>query len=109
MRMRPVRLNATTASLFVVGSSCFVLGSVPAYSDAVGALADAVTYFVGSVFFTSAAYLQLLQAQTPAMTDVDESRQHAPAPVTAWRWMPDDRGWLAAVTQFAGTLYFNAS
>jgi len=107
--MRPVRLNAATAGMFVVGSSCFVLGSVPAYSDAVGGLADAVTYFVGSIFFTSASYLQLLQAQTPAMTDVDESRQHTLEPVTTWRWLPEDRGWLAAVTQFAGTLYFNAS
>lgn len=107
--MRPVRLNAATASLFVLGSSCFVLGSVPAYSDAVGALAGAVTYFVGSIFFTSASYLQLLQAQTPAMTEVDERRRHVPAPVTTWSWLPGDRNWIAAITQLAGTLYFNAS
>ncbi|GID93841.1 hypothetical protein Adi01nite_32530 [Amorphoplanes digitatis] len=107
--MRPVRLNAATASLFIVGSSCFVLGSVPAYSDAVGGVGDALTYFVGSIFFTSASYLQLLQAQTPAMTDVDESGQHVPQPVTLWRRRPDDRGWLAAITQFAGTLFFNMS
>ncbi|MET8149493.1 hypothetical protein ACIBSW_38550 [Actinoplanes sp. NPDC049668] len=109
MRMRPVRLNAATASLFIVGSSCFVVGSVPAYSDAVGGVGDALTYFVGSIFFTSASYLQLLQAQNPAMTEVDESGQHAPEPVTLWRWLPQDRGWLAAVTQFAGTLFFNMS
>jgi hypothetical protein len=107
--MRPARLNAATASLFVVGSSCFVLGSVPAYSDSVGAFADALTYFVGSLFFTAASFLQLVQAQTPAMTAVDSSRQHTPEPVTIWRWRPDDRSWLSASTQFAGTLYFNAS
>ncbi|MEU7907590.1 hypothetical protein [Actinoplanes sp. NPDC049118] len=107
--MRPVRLNAATASLFIVGSSCFVLGSVPAYSDAVGALATAVTYFIGSIFFTSASFLQLLQAQTPAMTDVDEERQNTPEPVVIWRRLPHDRSWLAAVSQFPGTLFFNSS
>ena len=60
--MRPVRLNTATASLFVVGSACFVLGSVPAYLNAVGGVADGVTYFVGSIFFTAASFLQLLQA-----------------------------------------------
>ena len=36
MSVRPVRLNAAIAWLFIVGSACFVLGSVPAYVDAVG-------------------------------------------------------------------------
>ena len=40
MQARPVRLNATVATLFMVGSSCFALGSVPAYASAVGAGAD---------------------------------------------------------------------
>src|SRR4051812_20672156 len=109
MRMRPVRLNTTTASLFILGSACFVLGSVPAFVNAVGGLFDGLTYFVGSLFFTSASFLQLLQAQTPSMTGVDEERQHTPEPVTIWRWLPHDRNWLAAITQFAGTLYFNVS
>jgi hypothetical protein len=107
--MRPVRLNAATASLFIVGSACFVLGSVPAYLNAVGGVADGVTYFVGSIFFTSASFLQLVQAQSPSMTDVDEHRQNIPAPVTMRRWLPNDRSWLAAITQFPGTLFFNVS
>ncbi|XVV17640.1 YrhK family protein [Actinoplanes sp. CA-131856] len=88
--MRPARLNAAIACLFVVGSSCFVLGSVPAYAGAVGDDADAWTYFIGSLFFTSAAFLQLVQAQV-----------YGPR--------PRDRNWLAAVTQFPGTLFFNVS
>ena len=66
MSVRPVRLNAMIAWLFIVGSACFVLGSVPAYLDAVGGTVDGVTYFVGSIFFTTASFCQLVQAQTPA-------------------------------------------
>ena len=87
-----------------------MLGSVPAYVNAVGGPVDGVTYFVGSIFFTSASLLQLLQAQSPAMTDVDAA---APARAGAgdgwWAWLPHDRSWLAAVTQFPGTLFFNIS
>jgi hypothetical protein len=109
MRMRPARLNAATASLFVVGSACFVLGSVPAYVNAVGGVADGITYFIGSIFFTAASFLQLLQAQTPSMTGVDDGRQNTPERVAIWRWLPHDRSWLAAITQLAGTLFFNVS
>ena len=107
--MRPVRLNASIAILFVVGSACFVLGSVPAYINAVGGVADSLTYFVGSIFFTSASFLQLLQSENPSMTQVDDARQNTPEPVAIWRWLPYDRSWLAAITQFPGTLFFNIS
>lgn len=90
------RLNATIAVLFMTGSACFVLGSVPAYLDGVGATADAWTYVVGAVFFTAASFLQLIQAQSP-----DRWRW--------WAWRPHDRAWLAAATQFPGTLCFNVS
>jgi uncharacterized membrane protein YgdD (TMEM256/DUF423 family) len=109
MRVNPVRLNAAIAWLFILGSSCFVLGSVPAYVNAVGGVADAVTYFVGSIFFTSASFAQLLQAQTPEMTEVDERQQHVPKPIVVRAWLPMDRNWLAAITQFPGTLFFNIS
>ena len=109
MRLRPIRLNAAIASLFVLGSACFVVGSVPAYFNSVGGVTDGITYFVGSIFFTTASFLLLVQAQTPSMTGVDEGRQYIPEPVTIWRWLPHDRNWLASVTQFAGTLFFNVS
>ncbi len=109
MRVRPVRLNTTVACLFVVGSACFVLGSVPAYVNAVGGWPDGVTYFVGSIFFTAASYGQLVQAQSPAMTGVDDVAQQVRAPVRWWGWLPHDRSWWAAATQFPGTLLFNVS
>ncbi|HET8988248.1 MAG TPA: hypothetical protein VFN43_07020 [Humibacillus sp.] len=109
VRARPVRLNATIAWLFMAGSACFVVGSVPAYLNAIGGWADGVTYVVGSIFFTSASYCQLAQAQSPATTDVDEVTQHALAPMRLWAWLPHDRNWLAAAIQFPGTLFFNIS
>jgi len=73
-----------TAVLFIVGSSCFALGSFPPYSSWVGASADGVTYFVGSLFFTSAATLQFHQS--------------------------DGRlAWWAGLVQLVGTLFFNFS
>ena len=76
MRAEPARLNSAIAWLFMLGASCFALGAVPVYVRAVGAAADAMTFFVGSIFFTSASYCQLVQAQSPGMTGVDERRQH---------------------------------
>lgn len=109
MSVRPVRLNAMIAWLFIIGSACFVLGSVPAYLNAVGGTLDGVTYFVGSIFFTAASFWQLVQAQSPATTGVDSTQQNRPAPVRFWGWLPHDRNWLAAATQFPGTLFFNIS
>jgi hypothetical protein len=107
--VRPVALNSATAWLFMVGSACFVLGAVPGYVELVGVTADGVTFFVGSIFFTSASFAQLLQAQSPRMTRVDEQSQHERAPVRLVAWLPHDHGWLAALTQFPGTLFFNVS
>jgi ABC-type multidrug transport system permease subunit len=109
MTVRPAGLNTAIASLFIIGSALFVLGSVPAYVNAVGATADSVTYFAGSLFFTAASFAQLLQAQTPAMTAVDIDTQHQRAPVRLRAWLPHDRNWLAAITQFPGTVFFNIS
>src|SRR4029453_11752006 len=109
MTVRPIALNAVIAWLFIVGSALFALGSVPAYINAVGATADSVTYFVGSIFFTAASFAQLMQAQTPAMTVVDADSASTPAQVRLWALLPHDRNWLAAVTQFPGTLFFNIS
>ena len=109
MRAQPARLNSAIAWLFVLGASCFALGTIPAYVDAVGAAADATTFFVGSIFFTSASYFQLVQAQSPRMSGVDERHQHARVRVRPWAWRPRDMSWLAAATQFPGTLFFNHS
>jgi hypothetical protein len=80
----PDRAVWWVAVLFMVGSACFAVGAVPAYLDLVGVEADGVTFFVGSLFFTAAAGLQL--------------------------WLSTDRAqrWAGGV-QFVGTLLFNIS
>ena len=83
-------------ALFVVGSTCFVLGPLPAYSTAVGAQATAATFFVGSLFFTVASYLALLQ--------VIRQGDHR------WfAWEPDEIGYWASLIQLVGTVYFNVT
>jgi hypothetical protein len=65
-----------------------------------------VTFFVGSLFFTSAAYLQYAEA-------VNAERGLAPRKHPArWRpasWEPKRIDWLAAGVQLIGTLLFNIS
>lgn len=78
------RVTRRIAILFAIGSICFVIGPFPGYVQLVGSAADGITFFVGSLFFTSAALLQAMQSsQGP------------------------DR--LATLIQFAGTIFFNVS
>ena len=109
MAVMPVRLNAAIDWLFIIGPALFVLGSVPAYLEAVGTTEDTVTYLAGSIFFTAPSFAQLLQRQTPAMTEVDADSQYAREPIKWIAWLPHDRNWLAAITQFPGTIFFNIS
>ena len=77
-RKRPGALGRWIAVLFMIGSACFVAGSTVGYSTLVGARADAVTYFVGSIFFTSAAYLQYVEcisADRKALPEADRRQQ----------------------------------
>jgi len=74
------------ALFFAAGSACFLVGPFPGYEQLVGAPAAAVTFFVGSVLFTTGGALQVLLA-----------------------WHEDRSAWWAAVVQSAGTLFFNAT
>lgn len=67
--------------LFAIGSLCFLLGPFPGFEQLVGSAADGIVFFVGSIFFTSAALLQALEAR-------DQDR-------------------LPTLIQFAGTIMFN--
>lgn len=98
----PHHLGWWCAALFVIGSFCFALGSVPGYSDLVGFRADSITYFVGSLFFTSASYLQYVEAiSAPTAADGADATR---------RWFAIDTGrvdWWATVIQLIGTVFFN--
>lgn len=92
--------------LFAVGATCFALGSVPGYAGAVGNGVDSLTFFVGSIFFTSAAFLQYLEAVN---TTLDRSNDAAGGRVVVFAWRPDELSWSSSIIQFLGTLFFNAS
>jgi hypothetical protein len=77
---------------FAVGSACFFIGPFPGFVQLVGPGADSVVFFVGSVFFTLAAAMELREGT------VRRGR----------RWGRDPSWWSAAI-QFAGTLLFNIS
>jgi hypothetical protein len=70
--------------LFAIGSTCFAVASFISQWASVPRPGLGVTFFVGSIFFTTAAFVQLRTAATRA-----------------------DR--TAALIQFAGTLFFNVS
>ena len=70
--------------LFMIGSACFAIASLPAASS-VSAVAVGITYFVGSLFFTTAAFEQLRVARGTG-----------------------EEVWAAGI-QFVGTLLFNVS
>ncbi|HEU5108522.1 MAG TPA: hypothetical protein VFT95_08205 [Micromonosporaceae bacterium] len=77
---------------FALGSICFLVGPFPRYADLVGPTVDAVTFFAGSVLFTAGGALQTWAA-SPARHDRGAGRA----------------AWWAALTQSAGTLFFNVS
>jgi hypothetical protein len=109
MRIRPRHLNTRVALLFMIGSTGFAVGSVAAYASAVGPTADAATFFVSSIFFTSASFLQLVQSQSPEMTARGPGHDDVPQPARLLAWLPHDRNWLAAAVQFPGTVFFNGT
>ena len=100
---RLVRTDRLIAILFIVGSSLFALGAVPFYSEAAGLRVTALTFFVGSLFFTAAAFRSTARPSTC-------SRNRIAAQGTGsgcGRRATSD--WLACAVQFAGTLWFNWS
>ena len=72
--------------LFAVGSVCFAIATLPGLPALMGAGVANVLTFIGSWFFTTAAWMQLVLS--------GRGRRLA---------------WLSAATQFAGTLLFNVS
>ncbi|GGI46842.1 hypothetical protein BCL57_001031 [Agromyces flavus] len=80
---------------FAVGSLCFLVGALPPYAAWVGAVGANLTFFIGSLFFTTAGFIQLsLSGRRPPHGDTNRA---------------DRADWWAAAVQFLGTLLFNVS
>jgi hypothetical protein len=84
---RPRRATWWVGVLFAIGSACFLVGPFPGFVELVGSTVDGIVFFVGSIFFTSAATLQLVTTGN------------------AGRGLD----WWSSAVQVAGTLFFNIS
>jgi hypothetical protein len=119
-RKRRSRLNADRGStlwapraigwwigiLFAVGATCFAVGAMPGYLSIVGGEADALTFFVGSLWFTSAAFLQVVEA---ANVDYVQPEPDVSQRLRLFAWEPRRIDWWSTLVQFAGTVFFNAT
>jgi hypothetical protein len=74
--------------LFAIGSTCFLVGPFPGLVQLVGSEIDALVFFVGSLFFTSAAALQYVEGGL---------------------FRPRGLDWWSNAIQLAGTVFFNVS
>jgi hypothetical protein len=107
----PTRLNWWIGAIFAIGAALFAVGSVLSLFPVLAALlalsAEQVArvFFAGSIPFTTAAWLQLMQsANAGSFVAADQERS------TRFRlfgWLPGDAGWLSCALQFVGTLLFN--
>lgn len=89
--------------LFALGSLLFALGALPGYASAVGTRWDSVTFFVGSLFFTTAGYLTYREAVDAGPQLAGRARRRF------FVYQPGRIDWWATAIQFAGTLFFNLS
>jgi hypothetical protein len=105
---RASALSLWIGGLFAIGSICFAVGSVPGYFDAVAPGVVAGTFFVGSVFFTSAAYLQLHETlRAPGGVLTGSARPGRLQSLVGWK--PHRIDYWAVLVQLVGTVLFNVS
>jgi predicted membrane protein len=103
---RPDRISWWMGLLFAIGSACFAVAAIASQWASASRPGIGVTFFVGSIFFTVAGYLQFNEAVNV---------EHGPVPGAArrrWKpasWEPRRIDWLASAIQLAGTLFFNVS
>ena len=107
----PRRLAWWVAVCFIVGAALFTLGgsaaSWPQLAPAPLRKASLLgwIFVVGAIFFTTAAWLQWLEALNSDVADALGDRAEA-----RWRWFgwrPHNLGYLASAIQLVGTVLFN--
>ncbi|TCI04499.1 hypothetical protein EZV61_00535 [Corallincola luteus] len=110
---RPTFLSWCMAMLFMIGAACFAApcinevwpGLISHWLEDVDTIN--IVFFVGSIFFTSAAYLQLLEVVNADRRAELEAGVTPTNPFTWFSWQPNQIGWLSAFIQLVGTLFFN--
>lgn len=102
------RLQWLVAWLFMIGGSCFAIASTPYASSTVDVRLIGITYVIGAIFFTSAAFcqLQLVGNETRLAVSPDARTRTR---IRLWSPRITAVLWWACAVQFVGTLYFNAN
>ena len=99
----PRRASWWIAVLFAIGATCFLVAPFPGFVEWVGSAADGVVFFVGSIFFTSAALLQWLETINTA-SDPTHARRFR---VVSFE--PHRIDWWVCGVLLVGTLFFNVT
>ena len=101
-------LSNIIATLFIVGSFCFTIASFFALFISQEFVLKSVPliYFIGSIFFTLASYLQYLQVINADVTNIE----HTSLKRRKWIWFAyrkNNLGFLSSSIQLIGTVLFN--
>ncbi len=100
----PRRASWWIGVLFAVGSTCFLAGPFPGFVELVGSAVDGMVFFVGSIFFTSAATLQWLETINADPGPVAQGRR-----LRIVTFEPHRIDWWVCGVLLVGTLFFNAT
>ena len=100
----PRRAGWWIGVLFAIGSTCFLVGPFPGFEQLVGSGPDGMVFFVGSIFFTSAATLQWLETIN---ADPGPALQRGTLRVITFE--PRRIDWWSSGVQLIGTALFNIS
>jgi hypothetical protein len=103
--LSPKELNWWISVLFMIGALLFAAGSVIVMRHPDLAANANVVFFTGSIFFTSAAYIQYFQAINAQV--LAHGLAGDPGGKRAFAWKPRRIDFWVTATQFAGTILFN--
>jgi hypothetical protein len=109
----PTRLTWWVAVLFIIGSALFSVGgyaiTFPESTPKVlltGMSVDWI-FFIGSIFFTSAAFCQLLESINAGDSEGLFTEEKLPDTFQWAAWHPQRIGYMASLVQLIGTVMFN--
>jgi hypothetical protein len=112
----PKQFSWWMAIFFMIGSALFGLGAALAIFPSILTpwwhipTINNLVFFVGSIFFTMAGLMQFFEVVNADIADILKALSGATKNKLRWHffiWRPRSLGYLACVTQVAGTILFN--
>lgn len=106
---QPASLNWWIGLLFMLGALHFISGSVLLLARFADTFLIDLIYFTGSIFFTSAGYIQYYEAINTPDRIADDGSYLELKTRRYLAWQPGRLDFWATFPQFIGTLAFNAN